>query len=240
VPAAAPLRRPTAGPLLSPRLIAAVATLAFVLTVGGALGVALALRHLKKLVDERGAREDQTAPASAAPAASTARTSEVAPHAHALSTETQTTRIGSIELVTLGSAAPELRGALRDELGRSRTTGLNLLVAVMDGDDCEPCLGFLSSLSAPEMQSALRGARLLVLERATFKEELDELGLRTDVQPMFLRFDESLGLLDAIHGGEWADDVAINIAPVLGAFSRGAYRARRYPIWTPARGGQRL
>lgn len=208
--------------------------------MGSALGVALALRQLKKFVDGRVARDEQTSPASATPTPSTSSTSLAGPDAHSLPTETQTTRIGSLEVVALGSAAPALRDALRDEGGRSRTAGLELLVAVMNTDDCEPCKGFMTSLATPEMQAALRGVRLLLLERTAFKQELDSLNLRTNVRPMFLRFDESLGLLDAIHGGEWDDDVARNIAPVLGAFSRGAYRTRRYPTWTPALGGQLL
>jgi hypothetical protein len=208
--------------------------------VGSALGVALALRHLKQLVDTQTARDERTEPASAAPSASTAPASDAPAEVLTLPSETRTTRIGSIEVITLGSGAPELRGALREQITQSRDVGRNLVVSVMDADDCAPCRGVMSSLSAPEMQEALRGARLVVLERAAFKEELDALGLRADVQPMFLRFDESLGLLDAIHGGEWDDDVAVNIAPVLGAFARGSYRVRRYPTWTPARGVQRL
>ena len=34
---------------------------------------------------------------------------------------------------------------------------------------------------------------------------------------------------DGINGGEWDDDIAINIAPVLGPFVRGTYAKRRSP-----------
>jgi hypothetical protein len=242
VPVPCPPPRTASESDVSPRLIviAVVASLAFVLTVGSALGVALALRHLKQLVDTQAARDERTEPASAPPSASTATMNDAPAEVHALPSETRTMRIGSVEVITLGSGAPELRAALREQVSQSRDVGRNLIVSVMDSDDCAPCRGVMSSLSAPELQDALRGARLVVLDRAAFKEELDALGLRADVQPMFLRFDESLRLLDAIHGGEWDDDVAVNIAPVLGAFARGTYSVRRYPAWTPARGVQRL
>ncbi len=45
---------------------------------------------------------------------------------------------------------------------------------------------------------------------------------------------------DGIDGGEWDDDIAQNIAPVLGAFVRGKYPARR-EAWKAVRGsGMRL
>jgi hypothetical protein len=61
-----------------------------------------------------------------------------------------------------------------------------------------------------------------------FDEELTQLKLPHDVYPAFYLLDARLRPLDSIHGGEWDDDIAENIAPVLGAFVQGNYRNRRY------------
>lgn len=228
----------------STRWFAALALLGFAWTVTCALGLAVALRHLKHLVDESDSHESRTSPASVGvPSASVSATSarpgdSTTPRA--LPRETRTTSIGAIELVTLGADAPDLRTAIRNEVVKSQEAGRALIVFVSDEDDCAPCRGVRDALVDPAMQAALGRTRLVLVDRNAFQEELDGLGLRVDVHPMFLRFDESLSLLDAIHGGEWDEDIAVNIAPVLGAFSHGNYRARRNPAWTPARRGQRL
>ena len=73
-----------------------------------------------------------------------------------------------------------------------------------------------------------------------FHEELESLRVPCDRFPGFFLLGPDLGPRDGIDGGEWDDDVARNIAPVLGAFVRGTYATRREG-WKPLPGtGERL
>lgn len=79
------------------------------------------------------------------------------------------------------------------------------------------------------MQKALERVRLIRVDRDQFQEDLDELEIPSTPYPGFFLLDTDLKVSDAINGGEWDDDVAVNIAPVLGPFVRGTYAKRRTP-----------
>ena len=83
------------------------------------------------------------------------------------------------------------------------------------------------------MQQALRDVRLVRVDLEVFREELERLRIPTRLYPGFFMIGPDTRPVDAIHGGEWDEDVAENIAPVLGSFVRGQYTERRHAEWSP-------
>ena len=79
------------------------------------------------------------------------------------------------------------------------------------------------------MQSALDHVRLVRIDRDPFEDDLAELEIPSRPNPGFFLLDSDLRVTDGIHGGEWDDDIAVNIAPVLGPFVHGNYAKRRAP-----------
>ncbi len=152
---------------------------------------------------------------------------------------TQSTQIGAVEVVDIGLSSAELRETLAAQEKLARTKG-QVLVLMVTGVDCAPCRGVDKSLADPQMQLALRNVRLVRVDLRVFKEELGALRLQTNVYPVFALLGPDLTVRDAIHGGEWDDDVPANIAPVLRGFVRGEYKKRRHPDWSPTTGGMQL
>ena len=102
---------------------------------------------------------------------------------------------------------------------------------------CRPCLGVAASLADPKMQRALEKVRLVRVDVSDFRDDLLQLGMTAklvDLMPTFILLDVDLSPLDAVSGGEWDDDTADNIAPVLNQFARGTLTKRR-EHWTPPR-----
>jgi hypothetical protein len=168
-----------------------------------------------------------------APAASAAAPTTKVPES------TQSTQLGTIEIVDIGLASIELKEALLAQAKLARNKGQTLLLMVT-GTDCAPCRGVDISLADPLLQQGLRNVRLVRVDLRVFKEELAALKLQTNVYPVFALLAADLSLRDAIHGGEWDEDIAANIGPVLRDFVRGQYNKRRHPDWTPTTGGMQL
>src|SRR5262249_15629423 len=93
------------------------------------------------------------------------------------------------------------------------------------------CEGVATSLGDPRMQRALAKVRLVRIDRDQFEEDLEEMQIPGNPYPGFFLLDSDLKIMDAISGGEWGEDVASNIAPVLGPFVRGTYTKRRGNPW---------
>ncbi len=139
---------------------------------------------------------------------------------------------GTVEVVDVGADSPSLVDVLlaqRIVADAKRQT----LVLMLMGRHCEPCDDLDAALEDPRMQEALVGVRLLRVDLEVFKDELRRMDLPTNLYPAFFLLADDLRPYDAIHGGEWDDDVAENIAPVLGPFVRGELRNRRHPGWAP-------
>ena len=151
---------------------------------------------------------------------------------------TTVTTVGSLDVVDLGISEPSLQDALRHQQNDAIQHHETLLV-MLTGAGCAPCDGVAAALPDARMQKALAGVRFVRVDLDVFAEELDRLALPHDVYPGFFLLDRELRPMDGIHGGEWDEDVAENIAPVLGAFVRGTYRIRRNE-WGPSSGGIRL
>ena len=153
---------------------------------------------------------------------------EVVPGHYSEDTEVRTVTIGRVALIDVG---PEVR-SLSEELTRQRALagehGGQVLVWVV-APQCGPCNGVSAALSAPTMQQALETTRLVRVDRTRFAAELHELGIPYELVPGFALLTDRNRPRDFIHGGEWDEDIAANIAPVLSEFVRGNYKVRRQP-----------
>lgn len=152
---------------------------------------------------------------------------------------TATHREGAVTLVDVGAAVISLGDLLAKERAQAAVAGESVVV-MTTGARCDSCRGVDAALRDPLMQAALAKVRLVRVDIGIFAEDLALLKIPGDKIPGFYLPSLELTPRDGINGGEWSEDVARNIAPVLGAFVRGKYEARREP-WTPLRGsGTRL
>jgi hypothetical protein len=143
-------------------------------------------------------------------------------------------RIGRIVLADVGSAVRSLDAELISQRRSAEQRGETLLVWLVV-DQCAPCESVARALGDPLMQRALADVRLVRIDVHDFQTELRFLHVPVDKIPGFALLDEDNRPVDYLHGGEWDEDVAKNIAPVLGRFVKGTYDSRREP-W---RGGRR-
>jgi hypothetical protein len=144
------------------------------------------------------------------------------------------TRIGSIEIIDVDPGLPALSSELERQWTAANAAGDHLLLWTV-GPGCAPCDAVARALPDPRMQVALAGVRILRVDALRYQAELARLRLPTQALPGFALIGKSGRPIDFVHGGEWDEDIAPNIAPVLGKFVRGEYETRRYP-W---RGGIR-
>ncbi|MFW5739978.1 MAG: hypothetical protein ACOC1F_06395, partial [Myxococcota bacterium] len=143
--------------------------------------------------------------------------------------DTTVATVGKIVVVDIGLSELSLDAALRVQRTTAQRHGQTMVVQTTSAR-CRPCLGVAASLRDPRMQKALDGVRLVRVDVADFHEELTELGIPDQLIPGFYVLGTDMSPRDGIHGGEWDDDVAGNIAPVLEAFVRGTYTRRRHPF----------
>lgn len=158
-----------------------------------------------------------------------------APAAPQLSRDTKTieTVVGKVTVVDVGIDGASFEDELRAQRAKA-AEAKQTLVVMTSSTTCRPCLGVAASLIDPKMQAALAGVRLVRVDVHDFSDELQDLGIPHDVIPGFFLLGANLQPVDGIHGGEWDDDTASNIAPVLGGFVRGKLTERRQP-WTRRR-----
>jgi hypothetical protein len=146
------------------------------------------------------------------------------------------TTIGTITVVDVAGGVPSLSKELRNQRTAAAAHGEKLLLETVRAT-CEPCDGVADALGDPKMQKALDHVRLVRVDRDQFQEDLEELSIPADRIPGFFLLDSDLHVTDGIAGDEWDDDVATNIAPVLGPFMRGTYTKRRNPWKAPRPSG---
>ncbi|MCL2824208.1 MAG: DUF4190 domain-containing protein [Polyangiaceae bacterium] len=143
--------------------------------------------------------------------------------------QTTTTLVGNVHIVDLGVAETALQIQLRTQRAIAQRDNQTILLQTTS-TDCSPCFGLAASLSDPKMQRALEGTRLVRVDVRYYAKELRNLGIDASVIPAFFFLDSDFAPRDGIHGGEWDDDVAENIAPILDAFIRGKLKTRKYPF----------
>jgi hypothetical protein len=221
-------------------------SLGVLLTIGWTAAVAVGvwtwrLHHGEEVASARPAGETSPEPVSAASPAAPAQGSQPPAPSPAGFAPPQTTfrRVGGLSIVDIGVDVSSLSEELAKQRAEAQLQGEKVLV-MTTSDPCEPCRGVDRSLTDPLMQTALRSVRLIRIDIDVFKEDLDQLKMPRRLHPGFFLLSPDLSPQDGIHGGEWDDDIARNVAPVLGAFVRGQYSVRRHP-WQPLPGsGMRL
>jgi hypothetical protein len=200
--------------------------------------------HLLAQQDQDGGDEDSSTKRTGLPADDPAESTSPTTQGSndkpvpAVPDDTRVMRRGSIDVVDIGLSSPSLLEALKAQQRLAKAKGQRLLL-MTTGSECSPCRGLDRSLDHPAMQQALAGVRLVRVDLKAFKEELGELRMPTNLYPAFFMLGPDLMPLDGIHGGEWDEDIADNIAPVLGPFVRGEYKQRRHE-WSPTTGGVSL
>lgn len=148
--------------------------------------------------------------------------------------ETLLTRRGAITIVDLGvNAKKDLPDELALQRAAAQAEGETMLLMMTQYGN-KLFEDFDAAIPHPLMQSALARVRVVRVDGRYFASELEEMGVPTDSFPWFFLLAPDLAPRDGINGGEWDDDVPRNIAPVLGAFLKGTYTARRQR-WTPPR-----
>jgi hypothetical protein len=153
--------------------------------------------------------------------------------------ETMVHEEGKMTVVDVGASVTSLSHELAKQRAEAARAGQTVVVMTTRGG-CEPCQGVSTSLGDPLMQTALANVRLVRVDIDAFEEDLTSLKMPHKRFPGFFLLALDLFPRDAIDGGEWDEDVAENIAPVLGAFVRGKYHARRKE-WEPVpESGMRL
>jgi hypothetical protein len=150
-------------------------------------------------------------------------------------TTTSEFKVGAITVVDIGADVSSFESELRSQRSRAQRAGEKLVVQTT-GFECRPCLGVAASLVDPLMQKAMAGTRLVRIDVAEFGEELTALGYPHEAIPGFFLVGVDMSPSDGIHGGEWDDDTAENISPVLSAFVRGKFEKRREPWGGKKRG----
>ena len=234
-PQAAPVAPPSTRSRRGQRVTFALALSGLLVALGtvGALGYGV--YHFGHLLDRdrvaSDAEEDTTKRAGLESAADDEQVDTGAPSPE-MRRETEVELRGKVEVVDIGLDAKRLEVELAGHDALAREVNKKLLVMTV-AKGCEPCAGLDDALSDPRMQEALEHVRLVRVDLEAFGDELKALHMPTNVYPAFFVLGPDMRPIDAIHGGEWGEDIAQNIAPVLGPFVRGEYRRRQHPDWLP-------
>lgn len=217
------------------RLTLLVAFTALAMALGTVGTVAWGVMHWRHLLDDDGAAaaaEEETTKRAGLPSTPDAADEDDEPTEIDVRRDTETQLRGGIEVVDLGLESSSLEEVLAFHYQVAESKGQKLLV-MTTGRQCAPCHGLDDALSHPLMQEAMENVRLVRVDLDVFGDELEALHMPRNLYPAFFLVGEDVRPIDAIHGGEWDEDIAENIAPVLGAFVRGEHKQRRYPDWSP-------
>jgi hypothetical protein len=141
--------------------------------------------------------------------------------------------VGKIDLVDVGGDVSSLGQELDRQRIQAKKDGKTLLLWVVV-PSCLPCNGVAASLPDPRMQAALATVRLVRVDAHELGPELSFLGIPAAKVPGFALLGNSNRPVDYVNGGEWDDDIARNIAPVLEKFVQRRYTKRREP-WRGSR-----
>lgn len=144
---------------------------------------------------------------------------------------TRVVMVGRVPVVDLGVDEPSLAGAFTRESEAAKGEGKEVMI-MLGRSGCAPCDGMMRSLEDPLMQDALSGTRLVRVDIQVFQGDLMKLSYPTSRIPGFFLMRADAMPRDGIDGGEWGDDIATNIAPVLKPFTRGTFKKRKRE-WRP-------
>lgn len=144
---------------------------------------------------------------------------------------TKVKKQGDITVVDVGSSTSSLPDELAKQRAEASGAGETMLV-MTTASRCDPCRGVDRALFDAQMQTALTRIRLVRVDMMVFHDDLESLKIPDEAIPGFFLLAPDLTPRDGVDGGEWDDDIAANIAPVLGPFVHGKYPQRRRP-WKP-------
>lgn len=195
--------------------------------------VAMGARGVSTLASPSVPTIGRSPPPTAGPTGTPPRTSS-AREIESRDTTTGEVRVGTLTIVDIGSDVTSLDAELRAQRAKAARANEKMVLEVAAAS-CRPCLGVASALVDPKMQKALAGVRLVRVDTAEFVRELNTLGIAHDAIPAFFLLGADLSPTDGINGGEWDDDTAENVAPVLAAFVRGSLHSRR-ELWKGQKG----
>ena len=119
-----------------------------------------------------------------------------------------------------------LRTQLVTQVAAAHRAGQAVLVET-SMSTCDPCTEIDRAAPDPTVQQAMSDVRWLRIDVGEFRTELAGLRMNEPTVPWFYLLDARGQPRDAISADEWDDNVAENIAPVLGAFVHGKLQPRR-------------
>jgi hypothetical protein len=155
------------------------------------------------------------------------------PAAGTVPQKTEEKMIGTVPVVDVGVSEPSLSQALAKQAAIAKAEGREVMVNVIGGS-CEPCATQLKAFSDPLMQKAFAKTRVVRVSVDVFREDLGKLQMRElSKLPWYFLLRADGTPRDGINGGEWGEDVATNMAPVLGPFARGELKTRK-EVFKPA------
>jgi Domain of unknown function (DUF4190) len=129
-------------------------------------------------------------------------------------------------VVELHTSGGSLRAQLVTQVAAARRAGQPVLVET-SMKTCDPCAEIDQAAPDPVVQQAMSDVRWLRIDVGEFRTELAGLRMNEPTVPWFYLLDARGQPRDAISADEWDDNVAENIAPVLGAFVHGKLQPRR-------------
>jgi len=175
---------------------------------------------------ERQQEERKAAPPEPTPNATTREPPVPIPAAGTWPQKTEERLIGSVPVVDIGVSEPSLSQALLKQAALAKAEGREVMVNVMSSS-CEPCTAQFKTVSDPLMQKALAKTRLVRVSIEVFRDDLIKLQMRVVPLPWYFLLRADGTPRDGINGGEWGEDVATNIAPIIGPFARGELKQRK-------------
>jgi hypothetical protein len=151
------------------------------------------------------------------------------------SSETMWTRqLGQLLMTNVGDGVNSLSVTLEEQASLAYTRG-RLPVLWLVSADCRRCDGVARTLKNPRLQRALSHTVLIRVDATQFGAELVDLQIPVSELPGFALLSREGTPLDFLHAGEWEEDSARDMAPVLESFVNHEPMRRRFP-W---RGGPR-
>lgn len=144
-------------------------------------------------------------------------------------------RSGAVTVVEVGRSVAALDQELAKQRAEAASAGETLMVMTSQSIECQECTDIVTSFRDPLMQAALSKVRIIQVDVLVFDEDLAQLKIPSTKLPSFFLLSPDLTPRDGIDAGEWDDNIAVNIAPVLNAFLRGKFLTRRQR-WQPLRG----
>lgn len=134
---------------------------------------------------------------------------------------------GSLDVIDLDEAQTlrkQLAEIARAASSRGRTVVLQTYVRTS-----KECAEVSAALPDARMQRALENVTLVRVDVEAFEDDLEAMRIPTNAVPWFYKLDATARPTDAVSADEWEENIAENMAPVLGAFVRGTLRTRRQP-----------